>query len=78
MRPTPNPASGRDAVERAAVALSPLEREVLALSAGKGLRNAEIAAALGISERRAERILARALRKFSRAMEGRGRRWCPW
>ena len=55
-------------VERAAAALSPLEREVLVLSAGQRLRNADIAGRLGISERRAERILARALRKFVRAM----------
>jgi len=62
-------------VERAAASLSPLERDVLALSAGHGLRNAGIAAALGISERRAERVLARAVRKFDRAMEQRPRRW---
>jgi DNA-directed RNA polymerase specialized sigma24 family protein len=48
---------------------------VLALSAGNGWRNAEIAAALGISERRAERVLARALRKFDRAIGQRPRRW---
>jgi RNA polymerase sigma factor (sigma-70 family) len=62
-------------VERAAACLSPLERDVLALSAGHGWRNAEIAAALGISERRAERVLARALRKFDRAIGQRPRRW---
>ena len=55
-------------VERAAAALSPLEREVLVLSAGHGLPNREIAARLGISERRAEHLLARALRKFDRAL----------
>jgi RNA polymerase sigma factor (sigma-70 family) len=59
-------------VEQAAAALSPHEREVLVLSAGHGLRNADIAARLGISERRVERILARALRKFARAMDPRG------
>jgi DNA-directed RNA polymerase specialized sigma24 family protein len=72
--------SERDRVERAAAGLSALEREVLVLSAGLHLRNAEIAARLGIGERRAERILARALRTFSRAMEDRPRfwwqRWC--
>jgi RNA polymerase sigma factor (sigma-70 family) len=62
-------------VNRAAACLSPLEREVLVLSAGRGLRNAEIAARLGIGERRAEHILARALYKFDRAMEQRPRRW---
>lgn len=62
-------------VERAAAVLSPLERELLVLSAGHGLRNGEIAARLGISERRAERILARALRKFDRAMHEPRRSW---
>lgn len=61
--------------ERAAAALSPLERELLVLSAGQRLSNAQIAARLGVSERRAERILARALRKFDRAMERRRHRW---
>lgn len=60
-------------VERAAAALSRLEREVLVLSAGHGLRAFEIAARLGISERRAQRLLARALRKFDRALERGGR-----
>ena len=62
-------------VERAAAALLPLEREVLVLSAGHHLRNEEIAARLGISERRAERLLARALRKFDRALERQERPW---
>jgi RNA polymerase sigma factor (sigma-70 family) len=76
-RTTPRPAqlTEHERVERAAAALSPLEREVLVLSAGQGLRNAEIAARLGIGEGRAERILARASRKFSRAMEERPRPW---
>ena len=71
--------SEAERVERAAAALSPLERDVLALSAGRGLRNPEIAARLGIRERRAERILAGALRKFARELEerprGLGRFW---
>lgn len=62
-------------VERAAAVLSRLEREVLVLSAGHGLRNEEIAARLGISERRAERLLARALRKFDRALDRQERPW---
>ena len=65
-------------VERAAAALSRLEREVLVLSAGHGLRNAEIAARIGISDHRAQRILARALRKFDRAMEDRSPWWRFW
>jgi RNA polymerase sigma factor (sigma-70 family) len=65
-------------VERAAAALSPLEREVFVLSAGHGLRIAQIAGRLAISERRAERILARALRKFDRAMHERRPWWRMW
>jgi RNA polymerase sigma factor (sigma-70 family) len=61
--------------EQAAAGLSPLERQVLVLSAGHGLRNADIAARLGISERRVERILARALRKFARAMDRCPQAW---
>ncbi len=58
-------------VERAAAALRPEERDALALSAGRRLTNADLARLLGISERRAERLLARALRKFARALERR-------
>ena len=65
-------------VERAAAALSPLEREILVLSAGLRLNAAEIARRLGISERRSERLLARALRKFDRALEYDGRRRWRW
>jgi RNA polymerase sigma factor (sigma-70 family) len=75
-RPTAEALSAEIArIERAASALSPLEREVLVLSAGNGLRCSEIAARLGISERRAQRLLARALRKFDRALERRSRPW---
>ena len=62
-------------LEQAAATLSPLERDVLVLSAGLGLRNNEIAARLGLSERRAERILAQALRKFDRALRPQGHSW---
>ena len=62
-------------VERASAALTPLERDILVLSAGRGLDCAEIAARLGIGEARAERLLARALRKFDRAMHQPPRRW---
>jgi RNA polymerase sigma factor (sigma-70 family) len=54
--------------ERAAAGLSRLERDVLILSARMALRNEEIAARLGISAGRVERVLARALRKFDRAL----------
>ena len=60
---------------RAAAALSALEREILVLSAGHRLRNAEIAARLGLTERRVERLLATALRKFARALERQEQRW---
>lgn len=62
-------------LEQAAARLSPLERDVLVLSAGHGLRNDEIAARLGLSERRAERVLARALRKFDRALRTEDTSW---
>ena len=62
-------------VARAVARLSPLERQILVLSAGHRLRNDEIAARLGLSERRVERLLARALRKFDRALEPREQRW---
>ena len=64
-----------ECVARAAAALSALEREILVLSAGHGLRNAEIAARLGVTERRVERLLAKALRKFARALERQEQRW---
>jgi RNA polymerase sigma factor (sigma-70 family) len=60
-------------VERAAACLSPIEREILILSAAHKLDCLEIARRLGLSRKRAERILARALRKFDHALE-RGRR----
>jgi RNA polymerase sigma factor (sigma-70 family) len=66
-------------LERAAAALLPLEREILMLSAGQGLRNAQIAAKLGMGERRVQQILARALRKFdSRIGEPAPRWWRFW
>jgi DNA-directed RNA polymerase specialized sigma24 family protein len=79
-RPKPLPLLGeQERVERGAAALSPLEREVLILSAGHGLPSREIAARLGIGGRRAERLLARALRKFDRALdEGRRSWWRLW
>jgi DNA-directed RNA polymerase specialized sigma24 family protein len=62
-------------LERAARALSTLELEVLVLSAGHQMRIPAIAALLGIGEPRAERLLARALRKFDKALHPRERRW---
>jgi DNA-directed RNA polymerase specialized sigma24 family protein len=69
-------ASGEvERVRRAAASLSPLERDVLALAAGLGLSNAEVAARLGIGEQRAERILARAILRFGGALEGPRKPW---
>ena len=59
--------SGSERVERAAASLSALELDVLSLSANAGLCNEDIARVLGISEKRVERLLARALHKFDRA-----------
>jgi RNA polymerase sigma factor (sigma-70 family) len=76
--PRKNVSTERTEVERvalAAAALSALEREILVLSAGHRLRNAEIAARLGLTERRVERLLATALRKFDRALERQEQRW---
>jgi DNA-binding CsgD family transcriptional regulator len=61
--------------ERAAAVLTPLEREVLVLSARDRLRSADIAARLGISKRRAGHILVRALCKFDRALHDPERPW---
>jgi RNA polymerase sigma factor (sigma-70 family) len=58
----------RNLIFRAAAQLSGLEYRVLLLSAGHGLSNGEIAALLGLSRRRVERLLARALVKFDRAL----------
>lgn len=76
-RRTPAPVEAdAERLERAAAKLSPLERDILVLSAGQGLANDQIAAELGLSERDAERILASALRKFDRALRQRG--WLRW
>ncbi|HEX5420177.1 MAG TPA: sigma-70 region 4 domain-containing protein [Gammaproteobacteria bacterium] len=70
-----DPADERERVRRAAAALSPLERDVLTLSAGLGLSNGDIAVRLGISERRAERLLARAVSRVDRALERPSQPW---
>lgn len=61
----------RDAIAK----LRPLERQVLLLSAGERLRSDEIAARLGITPKKARRLLARALCKVDRALERRERPW---
>lgn len=69
--PEPTP----ERIEQAAKGLRPDEREVLALSAGERLSCAEIGGRLGISSEKAERLLARALRKLDRALERQERPW---
>ena len=60
---------------RAAERLKPLERDILALSAGRGMLIGDIALLLGLSERRVERILTKALYKFDRALERQCSSW---
>ena len=62
-------------LEKAAVGLRPLEREVLILGAGEHLSNEQIAERLGITSSAAQRVLARALRKLDRALERQARPW---
>ena len=63
-----------DIARRAAARLSRRERHVLALSAGQGRSVAEIAAGLGLTSRQAERLLARAIASFDRALDRECRR----
>jgi RNA polymerase sigma factor (sigma-70 family) len=65
----------RERLERAASSLSPVEREVLALSAREGLSNDDIATRLGITAEAADRLLARAICRFDQALERQDRLW---
>ena len=56
-------------LEKAAECLAPIEREVLVLSARERLSSRDIAARLGVTPRKAERILARAIRKLVAAID---------
>jgi DNA-directed RNA polymerase specialized sigma24 family protein len=60
---------------KAVAGLSPLEREVLTLSARERLSNDDIAARLGIKKEAAERLLAAALCTLDRALEPQERPW---
>ena len=62
-------------LEKAAAGLRPLERKVLALSAGERLSNEQIAERLGITSSAVQRVLARALRKLDCALERQARPW---
>ena len=64
-----------DRVRSAAERLKPLERDILIMSAGRGLLVGDIASLLGISERCVEPLLARAIYKFDCALERHGRSW---
>lgn len=68
-----------DRLEKAAGKLSPIEREVLGLSARDHLSIDQIAARLGITPRAAERLLARALCRLDWALDRQGRPgWRFW
>ena len=58
-----------DQLEKAAECLRPIERQVLVLSARERLSGRAIGARLGMTPRRAERILARAIFKLTRAID---------
>lgn len=64
-----------DRLEKAALSLRPIEREVLVLSARERLCNDEIARRLGITAQAAERLLVTALCKLDRALERQDRPW---
>jgi RNA polymerase sigma factor (sigma-70 family) len=64
-----------DRLDQAVSRLSPIEREVLRLSAREGLSNREIASRLDISAEAAERLLARALCRLDRELERLERPW---
>ena len=63
------PPLGLEQIEQAAQCLRPIERQVLVLSARERLSGRAIAARLGMTPRRVERILARAIFKLTRAIE---------
>ena len=68
-------ASDLNRIRRASEKLTPLERDVLGLSAGRGMLIRDIALTLGLSERRTERIFVKALYKFDMALHEEERPW---
>ncbi|HYC95616.1 MAG TPA: sigma factor-like helix-turn-helix DNA-binding protein [Sphingomicrobium sp.] len=62
-------------LERAALQLRPIEREILLLSARERLPIDEIAGRLAISREAAERLLADALCRLDRLLVARKRPW---
>jgi RNA polymerase sigma-70 factor, ECF subfamily len=61
----------RTAVRTALAELAPRDREVIALKFGAGLRNAELAKVLGVSETAAGTLLYRAMEKLRKACDAR-------
>ena len=64
-----------DRLEKAIRKLSPIERQVLFLSAREGLATSEIAARLELPSQTVERHLADALFNLDRLLERQGRPW---
>ena len=62
-------------LKEVAASLRSMEQVVLVLSARDHLSSDEIAARLGISVRKAERLLARAVLKLDRAIDRSERAW---
>lgn len=69
------PPATPERIERAASKLRPIERHVLILSARERLPINEIAARLGSTPEVVERLLAKAICKFDRALERQVRPW---
>jgi DNA-directed RNA polymerase specialized sigma24 family protein len=65
-------------LEKATACLRAAEREVLVLSARERLTNRQIAARLGMTPKRAERLLARAIYKLAGALERQERKPRLW
>jgi RNA polymerase sigma factor (sigma-70 family) len=77
MAPKPQPPDP-DRLELAIRKLSPIEREVLFLSAKEGFNTEEIAIRLGMSKTAVERHLADALINLDRLLERRRAWWRFW
>lgn len=58
----------RETIEQAARSLGRRERTVLVLSAGEGMSTAAIALRIGLTPDQVERLLAKAIAKFDRAL----------
>ena len=63
------PPLGLEQIEQAAQCLRPMEREVLVLSARERLSSRAIGERLGMTPRKVEHVLARAIFKLTRAID---------